>query len=75
MITYGLRDALQFLMQHEHRHINQAIKVRENDNFPKKMMQIIAFHWNFQLVPIIIARNVKNKTSLAQVNTGLVFVF
>jgi hypothetical protein len=30
-VTYSLRDAFQFLLQHEHRHINQAIRVKEND--------------------------------------------
>jgi len=34
--TYSLRDAFQFLIQHEHRHINQAIRVKENTAFPKK---------------------------------------
>jgi len=29
------RDAFQFLIQHEHRHINQATRVKRNDNFPK----------------------------------------
>jgi len=36
VVTYNLRDALQFLMQHEHRHINQAIKVKMNETFPKQ---------------------------------------
>jgi uncharacterized damage-inducible protein DinB len=35
IITYNLRDALQFLVEHEHRHINQGIRVRDNVNFPK----------------------------------------
>ncbi|HYV55678.1 MAG TPA: hypothetical protein VE933_13915, partial [Chitinophagaceae bacterium] len=35
MVTYILRDAFQFLIQHEHRHINQATRVKRNDNFPK----------------------------------------
>ena len=34
MITYSLRDALQFLVTHEHRHINQAIRVKKNSPFP-----------------------------------------
>ncbi|MDN5215153.1 DinB family protein [Fulvivirgaceae bacterium BMA12] len=34
-ITYSLRDALEFLFEHEHRHINQAIRVTENERFPK----------------------------------------
>lgn len=29
IVTYNLRDAYQFLMEHEHRHINQAIRVKE----------------------------------------------
>ena len=36
LVTYSLRDALQFLMQHEHRHINQAIRVKMNERFPKQ---------------------------------------
>ena len=35
MITDSLRDALQFLVTHEHRHINQAIRVKRNLDFPK----------------------------------------
>lgn len=35
-ITYSLRDALDFLFEHEHRHINQAINVMNEENFPKK---------------------------------------
>jgi len=34
-VTYSLRDAMQFLMQHEHRHINQAARIKMNENFPK----------------------------------------
>lgn len=34
IVTYSLRDALSFLIQHEHRHINQAIRVKSNENFP-----------------------------------------
>ena len=34
-ITYDLRHCLQFLMQHEHRHINQAIKLKKLENFPR----------------------------------------
>lgn len=30
IITYSLRNAYLILVQHEHRHINQAIKVRES---------------------------------------------
>lgn len=36
IITYSLRDALSFLVQHEHRHLNQAIKVQTHENFPIK---------------------------------------
>jgi len=35
IVTYSLRDAFQFLIQHEHRHINQAVRVKTNENFPK----------------------------------------
>lgn len=28
IVTYSLRDAMTFLLQHEHRHINQAIRVK-----------------------------------------------
>jgi uncharacterized damage-inducible protein DinB len=35
IITYSLRDAFRFLIQHEHRHINQAIRVKANEKFPK----------------------------------------
>jgi uncharacterized damage-inducible protein DinB len=35
IITYRLRDVIQFLIQHEHRHINQAIRVKDQLNFPK----------------------------------------
>ena len=36
IVTYSLRDAFQFLIQHEHRHINQAIRVKSGENFPKE---------------------------------------
>jgi len=36
IVTYSLRDAFQFLIQHEHRHINQAIRVKMDENFPKE---------------------------------------
>ena len=36
IVTYSLRDALSFLVQHEHRHINQAIRVKANREFPGK---------------------------------------
>jgi hypothetical protein len=32
-VTYSLRDALQFLFEHEHRP-NQAIRVKETPGFP-----------------------------------------
>ena len=35
IVTYSLRDTIQFLIQHEHRHINQAIRVKSNKSFPK----------------------------------------
>ncbi len=35
VVTYSLRDAIQFLIQHEHRHINQAIRVKADANFPQ----------------------------------------
>lgn len=34
IVTYTLRDALSFLVEHEHRHINQAIRVKSSENFP-----------------------------------------
>jgi hypothetical protein len=34
-ITYSLRNAFLLLVQHEHRHINQAIRTRNMDDFPK----------------------------------------
>ena len=34
IVTYSLRDALYFLIQHEHRHINQAIRIKNNEGFP-----------------------------------------
>lgn len=33
-ITYSLRHALDFLFEHEHRHLNQAIRVMNHDGFP-----------------------------------------
>jgi uncharacterized damage-inducible protein DinB len=36
IVTYSLRDAFQFLITHEHRHINQAIRVKSDKNFPTK---------------------------------------
>jgi len=34
VVTYSLRKAISILMQHEHRHINQAIKVKAAKGFP-----------------------------------------
>lgn len=34
IVTYSLRDAFQFLITHEHRHINQAIRVKMNEDYP-----------------------------------------
>lgn len=36
IVTYSLRDAFQFLITHEHRHINQAIRVKMNESYPKQ---------------------------------------
>ncbi len=33
-ITYSFRDALEFLFEHEHRHINQAIRLKSEEGFP-----------------------------------------
>lgn len=35
-ITYSLRNVFQFMIQHEHRHINQAVRVKANEKFPKE---------------------------------------
>ena len=35
-VTYSLRDTLIFLISHEHRHINQAIRVKTEQGFPKR---------------------------------------
>jgi len=35
IVTYSLRNMLQFLSQHEHRHLNQAMRVKSNEKFPK----------------------------------------
>lgn len=34
VVTYSLRKAISILMQHEHRHINQAIKIKGMKGFP-----------------------------------------
>ncbi len=36
IVTYSLRDAFYFLINHEHRHINQAIRVKNTEGFPLK---------------------------------------
>jgi len=36
IVTYSLRDALSFLVEHEHRHINQAIRVKTSKKFPHR---------------------------------------
>jgi hypothetical protein len=33
-VTYSLRHAITLLIQHEHRHINQAIRVMQRKDFP-----------------------------------------
>jgi len=35
IVTYSLRDAFYFLIRHEHRHLNQAIRVKNYEAFPK----------------------------------------
>ena len=35
IVTYSLRDAFSFLIQHEHRHLNQAIRVKTSEGFPR----------------------------------------
>lgn len=34
IVTYSLRDAFQFLLQHEHRHLNQAVRLKVTNGFP-----------------------------------------
>ena len=36
IVTYSLRDAFTFLLQHERWHINQAIRVKTSEGFPRK---------------------------------------
>jgi len=36
LVTYSLRDAFYFLINHEHRHINQAFRVKMDNAFPDK---------------------------------------
>ncbi|HYG49995.1 MAG TPA: DinB family protein [Flavobacteriales bacterium] len=35
VVTYSLRDAFEFLINHEHRHLNQALWVKNREEFPK----------------------------------------
>ncbi|MDP4261159.1 MAG: hypothetical protein Q8941_01395 [Bacteroidota bacterium] len=35
IVTYSLRNAITILIQHEHRHINQAIRVKQHKDFPR----------------------------------------
>jgi len=37
IVTYSLRDTFQFLIQHEHRHINQAMRIKGNNHFPQNI--------------------------------------
>jgi uncharacterized damage-inducible protein DinB len=34
-VTYSLRNAIRLLIQHQHRHINQAIRVKWSESFPE----------------------------------------
>ena len=34
IVTYSLRDAFYFLIRHEHRHLDQAIRVKATESFP-----------------------------------------
>lgn len=34
VVTYSLRDALTILVNHEHRHVNQAMRVKDAKDFP-----------------------------------------
>jgi len=34
-VTYNLRNAIKLLVRHEHRHINQAIRVKQSKDFPE----------------------------------------
>jgi DinB superfamily len=34
-VTYNLRNAITILIQHIHRHINQALRVKSKEDFPK----------------------------------------
>lgn len=36
VITYSLRSAIIILVQHEHRHVNQAVRVQQHVSFPKE---------------------------------------
>ncbi len=34
LVTYSLRHALQLIIQHQYRHLNQALRVKEHKQFP-----------------------------------------
>ena len=34
LVTFNVRDGITFMIQHDHRHINQAIRVKESEGFP-----------------------------------------
>ena len=34
LVTFSLRNAIAILIQHEHRHINQALKLKQEKDFP-----------------------------------------
>jgi len=34
LVTYSLADALQMLVQHQYRHLNQALRVKNSNGFP-----------------------------------------
>ena len=36
IVTYSLRDVFWLLTEHQHRHLNQAIRVKANSSFPSK---------------------------------------
>jgi len=46
-VTYSLRDALEFLFEHEHRHINQAIEVMRDERFPKAERENVKWESSF----------------------------
>lgn len=34
VVTYSLRDVFWLLTEHQHRHLNQAVRVKKNEHFP-----------------------------------------